>query len=160
MKVLTVYYSRTGMTGKVAREIHRELGGDLEELQDTWDRSGILGYLLSGLKAALKKRATIQEVKNDPGQYDLVVIGTPVWSHTISTPVRAYLERYGKSIKAAACFATCGSTGITKTLRDLESLVRDKPRARLEIKKADLNTDKYREKVKLFTLELLHPSGN
>jgi len=159
MKILIVYYSRTGITGEIARSIQQELGGDLEELQDTRDRSGILGYLRSGLEATLKKQAQIKEVKHDPGQYDLVIIGTPVWSHTISTPVRAYLVHHGKRIKAAAYFATCGSTGIRQTLREMEGLVKVKPRALLEIKKADIKSEGHREKVKLFTLELQYATG-
>ncbi len=158
MKILTVYYSRTDITGEIARAIQQELGGDLEALQDTRDRSGVMGYLHSGLEAALKKQAEIKEVKHDPGQYDLVIIGTPVWSHTISTPVRTYLVRYGKKIKTTACFATCGSTGIRQALREMEAMVKVKPRARLEIKKADMKTEGYREKVKLFTLELQYAS--
>jgi len=159
MKILIVYYSRTGITGEIARSIQQELGGDFEALQDTRDRSGILGYLRSGLEAALKKQAKLKEVKHDPGQYDLVIIGTPVWSHSISTPVRAYLVRYGKNIKAAAYFATCGSTGIRQALREMEAMVKVKPRARLEIKKTDMKTEGYREKAKLFALELQYATG-
>lgn len=158
MNVLIVYYSRTGITAEIARAIHKEMGGDLEEIQDTRNRSGILGYLRSGLEAALKKQATIKEARNDPGEYDLVLIGTPVWSNNMSTPVRAYLERYKTSFKAAAYFATCGSTGVSKVLRDMENLGDTKARALLEINKAGMKSGGSGEKVKLFVREVLHIS--
>ena len=159
MKVLTVFYSRTGITAKIGRAIHQELGGDLEEIQDTRNRRGVLAYLLSGMEAALKKQATIKEVKYDPGQYDLVVIGTPVWSHNMSTPVRPYLERYKASFKAVAYFATCGSTGVSKTLQDMENLGGIKARGLLEIKKGDIQGGAYGEKVRQFVQGLLEPSA-
>ncbi len=154
MKALTVYYSRTGTTAEIARMIHKELGGDLEEIQDTRDRSGVLNYLRSALEAAFKKQAKIKEVRYDPGKYDLVVIGTPVWAHNMSTPVRAYLERHKKNFSAAAYFATCGSTGDSKTLQDMENISGLKPRAQLAIKKVDMKPGIYQEKVKQFVREL------
>ena len=155
MKVLTVYYSRTGITAKIARMIHDELGGDLEEIKDTRSRSGAFNYLRSGMEAALKMQAKIQAAGHDPGAYDLVVIGTPVWSHTMSTPVRAYLEQYKTSFKACAFFATCGSTGVSKTLGDMETLSGLRGKALLDINKRDHRSGAFREKVKRFAGSLM-----
>jgi menaquinone-dependent protoporphyrinogen IX oxidase len=154
LKILTVYYTRTGITAEIARLITEELGGELEEIKDTRNRNGVLAYLLSGMEAALKKQARIIKAKNDPGEYDLVVIGTPVWSHNMSTPVRAYLEENNTRFKNTAFFSTCGSTGISKTLRDMEDLCGKNARALLEIKKNDMKSGKYQEKVKQFVRKL------
>ena len=154
MKTLIVYYSRTGITSKVAKLIHEELGGELEEIKDTRNRDGVMAYLQSCMEAALKKQARIKRTENDAGEYDLVVIGTPVWSHTISTPVRAYLEENKIRFKSTAFFATCGSTGISKTLREMETVCGKKARALLELNKTDMKSGRYQEKTKLFVREL------
>ncbi|MDO9536040.1 MAG: flavodoxin [Bacillota bacterium] len=154
MKKLIVYYTRTGITAEVARLLNKELGGELEEIKDTRNRKGVLAYLQSAMEAALKKQAKILKTKNDPGEYDLVVVGTPVWSHNMSTPVRAYLEENKTSFKNTVFFATCGSTGASKTLRDMENICGKKARPLLEIKKTDMKSGKYQEKVKQFVRDL------
>lgn len=145
-----MYYSRSGVTADLGRAVQDELGGDLEEIKDTRNRSGIMGYLRSGMEAALKKQAKIHPPRHEAMAYDLVVIGTPVWSHNMSTPVRAYLEQYKASFKACAFFTTCGSTGASKTLLDMESLSGRKGKAMLAINKHDYRSGAFREKVKLF----------
>lgn len=159
MKILTVYYSRTGITADIGRSIHEELGGDLEEIKDARNRDGILNYLVAGMEAATKKQANIQPAGYDPGAYDLVVIGTPVWSHNMSTPVRAYLEQYKTSFKSCAFFASCGSTGISNTLREMENLCGHKGKALLDINKHEYRSGAFREKVRLFAGELLGTAG-
>jgi len=155
VKILTVYYSRTGITADVARAIHAALGGDLEEIKDTKNRSGIINFLYSGMEAALKKPAKIQPARHDPAAYDLVVIGTPVWAHNISTPIRAYLERYKETFKGCAFFVTCGSSGAKKTLADMETLSGVKGKALLALNNKEYNSGTFREKAKQFAGELL-----
>jgi len=48
MKILVVFYSRTGATRTVAQKIADLVKGDLEEIKDTRNRAGILGFLRSG----------------------------------------------------------------------------------------------------------------
>ena len=77
MKTLIVYYSRTGRTKKIAEEIHKVLGGDIEEIQDMKPRSGIIGWLGAGKDARSKTLTTLKPVEKNPSQYDLIVIGSP-----------------------------------------------------------------------------------
>lgn len=150
MKTLIVFFSLTGNTRKIAQAISDELDGTLEEIQDTRNRNGIAGYLLSIMEAIFKKRSKIQEVKHDPSAYDLVIIGTPVWAFNISSPVRTYLEQKKKSINAAAFFVTCTASGGKKVLQDMTNLYGKKASALLEIKEEDIKSGKYLEKVKQF----------
>ena len=154
MKVLTVYYTWTGTTAQIARAIQQELGGDLEELQATYapDSSG---YPVLSKEAASRGQAKYHGVKHDPGHYDLVIIGTPVWGFNISSPVRAYLKRYHGKLKAAAFFAICDVSGTSKVLRDMEGYSGLKARAQLEINEADMKSGMYLEKVRGFVCELL-----
>jgi len=103
--VLTVYYSWTGTTAQTARMIQQELGGDLKELRAAYAQDSA-GYPVLSKEAAYKELATYHAVKHDPGRYDLVIIGTPVWGFNISSPVKAYLKRHHGKFKAVAFFAT------------------------------------------------------
>lgn len=150
MKTLIVFFSLTGNTRKIAQAISDELNGTLEEIQDTRNRNGIAGYLLSIMEALFKKRSKIQEVKHDPSAYDLVIIGTPVWAFNISSPVRTYLEQKKNSINAAAFFVTCTASGGKKVLQDMTNLYGKKASALLEIKEEDIKSGRYLEKVKQF----------
>ncbi len=150
MKTLIVFFSLTGNTRKIAQAISEELNGTLEEIQDTRNRNGIAGYLLSIMEAIFKKRSKIQEVKHDPSAYDLVIIGTPVWAFNISSPVRTYLEQKKNSINEAAFFVTCTASGGKKVLQDMTNLYGKKASALLEIKEEDIKSGKYLEKVKQF----------
>jgi multimeric flavodoxin WrbA len=41
----------------------------------------------------LGRKAALCAVLNDGADYDLVIVGTPVWGRSVSTPVHTYLER-------------------------------------------------------------------
>lgn len=81
MKVLVVYYSQTGNTKLVAEAIAESLNADIEEISDEKDRAGVFGFLRSGYEAIFKKLTeTQQPIKHKPEEYDLTIIGSPVWA--------------------------------------------------------------------------------
>jgi len=106
MKSLVVFYSRTGTTREVVEAISGLLQCDLEEVLDTKNRAGILGYLRSGSDAFLKRLAAIKETRTDPALYDIVIIGTPIWAYVMSSPIRTYLSRNKNRFKQVAFFCT------------------------------------------------------
>lgn len=154
MRTLVVYYSRDGHTRKIAEEISRNLKCDTEELIDTVKRSGLLGWIRSGMDASRGKLTKLQPIKKDPAGYDLVVIGTPVWARKMSTPVRTYLVENKARFKNVAFFCTEGSTGSEQTFAGMEEVCGKKPKSTLEITTEDLNKKMYLDKVTLFATEL------
>lgn len=131
MKTLVVYYSRTGNTKMIAESISNALDSDIEEIIDTEKRSGIIGYIKSGYEASRGKLSEIQESKYDLSQYDLLIIGTPVWASKMAVPVRAYLKNNMDKIPLLACFSTCGRSGIEKTNQDFAEYTNITPMATL-----------------------------
>lgn len=116
MKILVVYYSRSGITRRVALQIASFLQCDSEEIVDRTNRSGVVGFFRSGHEAAAKKSADIGAVEKDPALYDCVLIGTPVWAFTMSSPARAYIARYKDSFKSVGFFCTVGGKGAERAL--------------------------------------------
>jgi len=154
MNILITYYSRTHVTEKIALKIKEELSlkeelnCDLEEIIDKKNRSGPISYLISGLQAARSIPADINQIEKNPNEYDLVIIGTPVWAGTISTPILSYLNENKEKFKDVAFFCTCGGNE-GNTLTNMGKLISKEPLETLSINKKDLE-DSYESKVHQF----------
>ena len=77
---LVVYYSLTGHTRQIAEAIAAALDADLEAIEDTFNRDTVLGRPRSAIEGLLGLSSSISPPKHDLSEYDLVVVGTPVWS--------------------------------------------------------------------------------
>jgi flavodoxin len=122
MKSLVVYYSRSGNTRFVAEKISQKIGGDIEEIIDKKRRKGPLGFLIGGFDATRGRITEIAEIKKSPIDYDLIVVGTPMWNKRITPAVRTYLKNNNLSKKKVALF--CTSLGsqpdrVFKTLKEI-----------------------------------------
>jgi flavodoxin len=125
MRSLVVYYSRTGSTKFVAEMVAKELGAETEELVDQKSRRGILGFLRSGYESTRGVETKLKETTRDPSQFDLVVLGTPVWNGRPSSPIRTYLKSHDLSGKRTAIFCVSASSPGDETIRRTKSLIPD-----------------------------------
>lgn len=108
MKSLVVYYSRTGNAKFAAETIAATIGADLQEVVDLKKRSGPLGFLSGGKDATQGKETQIGETKWSPKDYDLIILGTPVWSSAPTPAIRTYINQTDLSGKKVALFFTAG----------------------------------------------------
>jgi flavodoxin len=123
MKSLVVFYSRTGTTKKVAEAISKKLNADIEEIVDLKSRKGILGFFSGGKDAFKKELTKIKKTEKNPADYDLVLIGSPIWAGTMVPAVRTYLN--DAKIKKAAFFATGGSPSPQRVFPDMHEMIVD-----------------------------------
>ena len=151
MKALVVYYSRTGTTKKVGMAITKQLKADNEEILDVKSRAGPIGWIRSGKEAQKKQLPEIKPTKKNPSNYDLVVIGTPIWAWTLSSPVRTYLSR--NKFKKVAYFCTCGGNP-GKAFEEMENTTGKKPIATLVISEKEIKDNSYTKKIKEFIASL------
>lgn len=153
-KVLVVYYSRSGITREAAVKLSAELKCDIEEIYDTSNRKGILGFLKSG-RDAMKERATvIKELKYNPRNYDIIIIGTPVWASNMTPAVRTYIIQNMENIKCAAFFCTFGGSGDKKTLNKMKELYGKGPVNSISINQDEVKNGTYIEKAKEFAKKI------
>lgn len=108
--ILCVFYSRTGHTSKLVREIAREIDCEVVRLDDGVNRKGLSGWLLSGLQAVSRKVPPVKqpETKLKLRDYDLVILATPVWAGRCSAPMRSFLLQYGDELHRVAYMITRG----------------------------------------------------
>ncbi len=135
MKTLVVYYTRTGTTAKAAQMIAAALGADKEEIKETGGRGGPLGWLRSGMEANQRKESQVKPLHADPAAYDLVVVGTPVWAGTVSSPVRGFIKQYRGKLPGVAFFCTMGGDDPAKTFPEMEEACGVKPASTLALQK-------------------------
>jgi flavodoxin len=106
MKSLVVYYTRTGKTRFVAESIAAELGAEIEEIVDLKKREGKIGWIMAGKDASRKNLTEIVQTTKAPQDYDLIVIGTPIWAWSPTPAVRTYIKQNKLSGKRVALFYT------------------------------------------------------
>ncbi len=157
MRVLVVYYSRSGTTRKLAERIARSLGADLEELADRTDRHGILGYLRSGRDAWKQRLTQLAPLAVDPTAYDLVIVGSPVWNMSLSVPVRTFLADHGKQLRSVAFFCTMGDRGSTRVFRQMTELCRQAPVATFARTEHELASPEQQTAIASFVSRLRPP---
>ncbi len=154
MKILVVYYSRTGRTQKVGHTISSLLNCDCEEIIDLKNRKGFFGWLSAAFDALRKKMTTIQPTKYNPKDYDFVIIGTPNWAGMPTPAIRTYLNQNIGNIKNIAFFCTQGSSDIGKVFTEMEAICQIKPKMVLMIRETDVKNNIFADKVQSFIEKL------
>lgn len=154
LKALVVYYSRSGTTRTLATAIAQTLGCDLEEIRDTSRRSGALGYVRSLIEAFRRQPSAIEPAAHDPGSYDLVIVGTPVWAGSMSSPVRSYLMANKARLREAAFFCTLGGRGSESAFAQMQELAGRAPRALCAVAASDVRSGRYAAEVARFVKAL------
>lgn len=150
MKALVVYYSFDGNSEYVAGKIGEDLGADVLKLRaGNEPPTGPLKYLVGGRAALRGEKAILYRVDKRPEEYDLIIVGGPVWAGTMPPALREFMIQYPFEKKRTAIFACSGSgraAGMLEKMRamlagnevlaelSLRSPLKDKEKTDLEIK--------------------------
>lgn len=92
MKNLTVYYSWTGNTEVVAKELHSLVGGDLRKIEEKKRRKGGAGFAGAALSALLGLKSKLEPLDISAEDYDDIYIGTPVWASHSAPAVNSFIS--------------------------------------------------------------------
>jgi menaquinone-dependent protoporphyrinogen IX oxidase len=103
MKYLVAYYSRTGNIKTIGMTIGKALSADIDEIIDKKKRAGIVNWIKAARDAQAKKLTEIQSEKN-PQDYDVIVIGSPIWASNPTPALRTYLTTHDLKGKKVAFF--------------------------------------------------------
>ena len=140
-QTLVVYHSRSGHTRRVAQALAERLDADLDEIVVDTPRPGPLGYALCALEALMQCTPDLRRAAHDPARYSLVVIGTPVWFWSLSSPVHAWARRHVLAQPKLAFFCTMGGSGAERAFAQLEQTCGKTPQATLALTEAQLAQD-------------------
>lgn len=147
-KCLVIYFSNSGNTRRLAMEISHSLNCDMEEIKTPVSYKGFRGYQKALFHILFNREPQIKSLRHNPADYDLIILGSPVWWGTLSAPVRTFLEAYKHNIRNIAFFITqSGSYGKAKVFSQLEKMSEKTSIANLAITERELSNDKYKHKV-------------
>lgn len=149
MKILVVYYSLSGNTKQVAIDLANAFKADIEEITDQKKRNGFFRYMFNGKDGMQKKATDINPVKYNPAEYDLVIVGTPVWVN-MTPAVRTYLNQYKGQLKQVAFFCTMGGSAVDKVFSEMELVSKAKPIKTLAITSEEVKQQLYQNKLRQF----------
>ena len=125
MKILVLYYSKTGNNRYLAKRCSDALDADMEKIRP---RLGLLPLLI--FFSLLKRSAGIHKLKHDVASYDLIILCGPVWMGQLIVPLRAFLKQYGAKMNTLAFVTCCGGGddikddrfGYASVFREVEQL--------------------------------------
>lgn len=125
-KKLVAYFSASGNTARLAKELASAAGADLYEIcpavpytsadlnwQDKQSRSSVEMRDHSS-------RPALADTNADIAAYDTIYIGFPVWWYIAPTIINTFLESTDFSGKRIILFATSGGSGFGKTVQELK----------------------------------------
>ncbi len=124
MKTLVAYFSATGTTEAVAKDIAEVTGSTLyESNREVIYTSADLDWRDKTSRSSVEMQdensrpAIIKDLK-DADSYDVIYIGFPVWWYTAPTIINTFIEAYGFEGKTVVFFATSGGSTIDKANKD------------------------------------------
>lgn len=113
VKTVIAYYSWSGTTAAVVRQVQRLIGGELVELAVAPGTFSADMNQTSEIAQRQIATDTLPELTNQMTQLDaktIVVLAGPVWSGAPSTPVRQFLRQVaGSSATFAPLYTDAGS---------------------------------------------------
>lgn len=126
-KILVAYFSATGTTAGVAKDIAEITGGELYEIvpsknytnadldwNDKKSRSSVEMDNPQSRPALKSKKGNIQE-------YDIIFLGYPIWWDLSPRIINTFIESHALKGKKLIPFATSGGSSITNSVKTLKS---------------------------------------
>ena len=127
-KALVAYFSASGVTEKLAKNLAGAIGADIFEIvpdqiytdadldwHDKQSRSSV------EMNDRASRPAIASKVENI-AQYDVVFVGFPIWWYREPSIIDTFMEAYDFSGKTVVPFATSGSSGIGPSGANMQKL--------------------------------------
>ena len=125
-KTLVAYFSATGTTAAAAKKLAAAAGADLYEIKPA------VPYTKEDLNWMNKKSRSSVEMNDKSsrpeladksaaiGNYDLILVGFPIWWYVAPTIINTFLESNDFAGKKIVLFATSGGSGFGKAVESLK----------------------------------------
>ncbi len=125
-KQLVAYFSASGTTARVAKDLAKAAGADLYEIRpETPYTRADLNWQDKNSRSSLEmwdknSRPTLADRDANIAEYDTVFVGFPIWWYVAPTIINSFLEAYDFSGKKIVLFATSGGSGFGKAVAGLQ----------------------------------------
>ena len=126
MKKIIVYYSMSGNTQYAAEKIAEATGADVLRIapDKAYPDKGAKKFLWGGKSAVFGDKPKLLPYEFKAEEYDLVILGTPVWASNITPPLRTFVcdnkgSLQNKRIAVFTCYSGGGAEKAIEKLRKL-----------------------------------------
>ncbi len=153
-RYLVAYYSWTGTTEKVASLIAKLLSADVERIKDVNPRGGPFAFPAAVVASLLKASPPIESASMVAADYDIVLLGCPVWASNMATPMRTFIMRENPNIKQVGLFCTLGGSGGKATLAQMAASCGQASAADLIVNRQALVSGAWRGLTETFAREV------
>ena len=126
-KVLIAYFSWSGNTRDIAKNIHSRIDADIVELTPVKPYSDDYNTVLMEAQEDQHKQARpeLNEHIDNMEQYDTILLGYPNWWASIPMPIATFLESYDFSGKTMIPFCSHGGGRFGQSLTAIAKLAPD-----------------------------------
>ena len=120
-KKLVAYFSASGVTAKVAKELAGAVGADLFEIRPAVPYTKAdLNWMDKNARSTVEmndpaSRPAMAEKCGNMSEYDTIFVGFPIWWYVAPTIINTFLESCDLTGKTIGPFATSGTSGMGKT---------------------------------------------
>ena len=124
-KILITYFSASGVTARVSQNIADKIGADTFEIRPkkrytdadlNWhDKNSRSSIEMENKSSRPEIEGTVSKLHD----YNIVMIGFPVWWYTLPTIINTFIESLDLTGKILIPFCTSGGTGIEGCENDL-----------------------------------------
>lgn len=128
-KILTAYFSASGVTAAAAEKLAGAIGADLYEIRPKVPyKKADLNWMDPKARSTIEmkdksSRPELADTDADIAVYDTIFLGFPIWWYVAPTIINTFLESYDFSGKKIILFATSGGSGFGNTVEGLRGSV-------------------------------------
>ena len=122
---LVAYFSASGTTARVAKNLAQAAGADLYEIKPAVPyTSADLNWMDKKSRSTVEMndrsfRPPLADTDAPIAGHDTILLGFPIWWYVAPTIINTFLESYDFSGKTIVLFATSGGGGFGKTVASL-----------------------------------------
>lgn len=122
MKAIIVYFSLEGNTKFVAEKISKQIDADMLRLTPVKDfpTGKVSKFFWGGKSVVFGEKPKLTPYEFNKSDYDMIVIGTPVWAGSFTPPIKTFLAENNLTDQKIAFFACQAGNDAKKCFAKLE----------------------------------------
>jgi len=137
--VLVIVYSHTGTSRKVAELLCSQQGWRLADVADAHPRSGALGTWRCLLDAFFQRQPAIRYDGPPPGDFDAVVLVSPIWMLRLAGPMRSFVAQQRHRLPNVAVVSVMGGEGAPTAAAEIGELLGHAPLMTAEVTRREVD---------------------
>jgi hypothetical protein len=148
--VLVIVYSYTGTCRRLAQLLCSQQGWDMAEIYDVHPRSGVLGNWRCLIDSFFRRQPAIRYDGPPPGDFDAVVLVSPIWGLRLAGPMRSFVDRKRDRLPDVALISVMGGRGAPNAVAEVGKLLGRAPMLTTAFTMREVDDGSYAARLQAF----------